>query len=183
MHDLEDKELLDRATGGDKQAFTLLAERYRSQIYRVAYRYMRNRDDALDICQEVLITILRKGKQHRKQASMAAWIYTITANTSKNMIRSQSRQRLVYKQDICDIEAVGEAAFPEKGAARRQVSEGLQLCMDKLPDKQRMTVILKIHEGLTLKEIAEIMQCSLGTAKANLFHAIVKLKTCMEEFK
>ena len=183
MHNLEDQELLDRAVSGDRSAFTALAERYRSQIYRVAYRYMNNRDDALDICQEVLITILKKGSQHRKQSSLAGWIYMITANTSKNMIRSQSRQRLAYSEDIESIATLDEAALPEAQSDQHLVSQGLSRCMEKLPDKQRMTVILKVHESLTLKEIAEVMQCSLGTAKANLFHAIVKLKTCMEDFK
>jgi len=182
MSDLhDDKQLVKRALGGDERCFGLLVARYKTMMYNTAYRYMLNKDDALDVCQDVMVTILRKGHQYQGQAPLQSWIRAIVKNTSKNAIRRKIHQHIDADLELEQIDVADERENPTLQTEKMQHSENLHRCMKLLPEKQRMTVALRVQQDLTLREVADIMHCSHGTAKANFFHAMTKLKLCMEK--
>ena len=170
--------LLQQALSGDQAAFCEFAEVHRRLIYQIAFRYMRNEADAMDVCQDVMMTILRKGHMYRGEGSLEGWVRTIAVNTCKNAVRSKHPER--YQEDY-DFEAVADDGEdgPEHSLATDQNATQIKKCIGQLPDKQRMTVVLKIYEDMTLKEIAGTLNCTLGTAKANFFHAIANLRKCL----
>lgn len=171
--------LLRQALAGDHAAFGRFAEHYRRLIYQIAFRYLHNEADAMDICQDVMINILRKGHLYRGEGSLEGWVRTVSVNTCKNSIRSKRPERFDDGYDLDSI-AAAEGNGPEQLVAGLQNATQIRACIGKLPDKQRMTVILKIYEGMTLQEIAQTLSCTLGTAKANFFHAVAKLRKCLE---
>ncbi|HEX7026534.1 MAG TPA: sigma-70 family RNA polymerase sigma factor [Gammaproteobacteria bacterium] len=169
--------LLRQALAGDQAAFCSFAENYRRLIYQIAIRYLNNEADAMDACQDVMMNILRKGHLYRGDGSLEGWVRTVTVNTCKNAIRSRHPERF---DDGHDPDSLPSGDSPEQCVAGLQHSAHVRQCIGQLPDKQRMTVILKIYEDMTLQEIAGSLNCTLGTAKANFFHAVAKLKQCLE---
>lgn len=175
----QDRELLQRAIGGDEQAFADIAVRYRAHMYSIAYRFLGNHEDAMDVCQDVLMTLLLKGHQYNGDASLAGWIRTIVVNRCRNFVRGESRKRLEFGHDDEVLAAQVSEDNIESNAIDIENARQVQDCIAELPDKQRTTMLLKIYQDLTLREVAEIMGCSLGTAKTNFFHAMRKLKICL----
>ena len=166
----EDANLVKRFNEGDDTAFDQIFEKYRVPIYSICYRYTRNDADARDLSQEVLIKVFRNLKNFKGRSKLFTWVYRITVNTC---ISFKRRDRQVQP-------------LPEKGTRRDPVGENVRLkvaiddALERLPERQRMSFILRHYEGHTFAEIGEIMGITTGAAKANHHHAIRKLRVYLE---
>jgi RNA polymerase sigma-70 factor (ECF subfamily) len=174
----DDGDLVKRFQNGDESRFNLLVQRHREEVYRLAFRFMRNHADADDVAQETFLRAYRSLGRFRGESSFKTWIYRIAVNTAYNYLNSpHASRRAEIEADTPDesVEAEGLRRLEEKDLSRR-----LKRAVDRLPDRQRQTVILKVYQELKFREIAQVMNCREGTAKANFFHGMRRLKRELE---
>lgn len=175
-----DEELVRRFRAGEQRAFDLLVLRYRKEIYRIAYRITGDHGEADDLAQETFCRAFGGLDAFRGEASFRTWLYRIVSNLSLNVVRSSR----VVRRDAATVEALAEGGNPATvqepvGAAdliRGERAAKLRQAIAALPRRQRSTLILRAFEGLPYKEIASVMGCSTGTAKANFSHAVAFLR-------
>lgn len=180
-----DEDLVTRSRGGDREAFDDLVRRYRKQIYRIAYRITGDHTEADDLAQETFCRAFAALETFRGDASVKTWLFRIVSNLSLNVVRSA---RVVRHEDISPetLAERGEATTVQIPVALDRLLDHERSCrlnraIELLPVKQKMTLILRVFEGLPYREIAQIMECSPGTSKANFFHAVSSLRRRMTQ--
>jgi RNA polymerase sigma-70 factor (ECF subfamily) len=175
MNPDSDLELVERfRSGGDESAFDQLVERHRRGVYRLAYRISGNHEDAHDLAQEAFVRVYRGLGGFRGDSAFRTWLYRVVVNLSLNHLRRlrQERSNSVSVDDVV-------LSVPAQGLGQVLADEDrgrLDAAIGRLPAKQRQTLELKVFHELKYREIAEVMRCSVGTAKANFFHAVQALK-------
>lgn len=189
LSEIEDELLVKEALRGRSGSFDTLVKRYQSIVYATTYRFVQNREDALDIAQEVFLKTYRSLDKWRPTGRFKSWLLRIAVNMSIDHLRRRSRKpRFVGTEDLRQVghEAVKEHVQPRKPSEIVSDSElgGLiRKAVDKLPEKQKVVFVLRHYEGLLLKEIAEIMNCTEGTVKTHLFRATGKLRGELQELR
>jgi RNA polymerase sigma-70 factor (ECF subfamily) len=168
----EDESLVKSFKKGDEGAFDRIFEKYHLSIYSICYRYTRNEADARDLTQEVFIRVYRNLPKFRMRSKLFTWLYRITVNTC-----------LSFKRRECHFDPL-PAALPNGHSLDREVilKKAIDDALRKLPERQRMTFVLRHYEGYTFNEIGAIMGISSGAAKANHYHAVRKLRTLLESW-
>lgn len=167
----DDRQAIEACRRGESEAFDRLVERYQRHVYRLCYRYVNNHHDANDLAQEVFLKAYRALGRFRGDSSFSTWLYRIAVNTCLNF-RSARRPQTHELSDGLADPASGVAARLEHDERSRRVLEAVA----RLPEKQKATVILKVYHDLTHEEVAQILGASVGTVKANLFHALGNLR-------
>jgi RNA polymerase sigma-70 factor, ECF subfamily len=173
----EDLDLITRTEAGDREAFNELVIKYQKPLYSLLYRMVSNHDDASDILQKTFVKAFSGLGSFERRASFKTWLYQIAINLAKNVYRDRARVEYVHIDDVVirrNPRTLETLIHNESRMLMRQA-------LVNLPEKQRMTLILRVQEGKKFEEIAAIMKCSLGTAKANYHHAVQKLKAIMGE--
>jgi RNA polymerase sigma-70 factor (ECF subfamily) len=172
-----DLELVERHRKGDPSAFLELVETYSNLLYNVAFRLTGNREDALDLQQEVLLKVYRSLGRFRGQASLRTWLYRITVNAARNRARWWNRVKrgTAYSLDTAEedrqppSERVADPRpGPEGQAYGSEIKARVQEGLGHLPPAQRAVVVLRDIEGLEYREIASTLEISLGTVKSRL---------------
>lgn len=173
----DDRRLTARAQGGDREAFDALVDRYKKEIFRLAYRFAGNAEDAHDLAQEVFLKAYLSLGAFRGDSTFRTWIYRIAMNLSINHVRSAA----VARRSDVPVEELDPARSGKvlSSILSGEMSDRLRLAVEALPPKQRETLILKVYQDLKYTEIAEIMGCSVGTSKANFFHAVHALRQAL----
>ncbi len=174
---LTDQVLIERVQSGDKQAFNLLVIKYQNKVCNLISRYIKNSGDVPDVAQEAFIKAYRAIPCFRGESAFYTWLYRIAVNTAKNHIVSQSR-----RPPATDVDAE-EAEYYESGSALKEISnpENLKLseelkravfaAIDALPEDLKTAMTLRELEGLSYEEIAEVMDCPVGTVRSRIFRA------------
>lgn len=173
---MTDNQLIDLTLEGTTAAFGLLVQRHQRQMYALALKMVRNHDDASDIAQEVFLKAYEVLGNFKKKSSFHTWLYRITVNFCINHLR---RDKTQYHVELEPHHAV-ESAQTLENMDTIEIQGELNEAIQRLPEKQQTTVLLRTCEGLPYKEIARILGCSVGTVKANYFHAIKNLKHFMK---
>ena len=172
-----DKELVRRVKKGDRDAFDLLFSRYQHKILNLVSRYLRDPQDVEDVAQEAFIKAFRALPRFRGESAFYTWLYRIAINTAKNHLVARSRRPPGTDVDVDDAEyfdgndALRESESPEAALARDQLSSEIDLAIAELPDDLRSAVTLREFDGLTYEQIAEIMDCPVGTVRSRIFRA------------
>lgn len=175
----EDLRLLERYEAGEREAFDDLVRKYQKPLYSLLYRMVSDHDDAADLLQKTFVKAFTGVSGFQKRSSFKTWLYQIAINLAKNLYRDRSRRvqvnldEVVVRKDPKTLEAL--VAAESRQLVRRAVAD--------LPEKQRLTLMLRVQENRKFEEIAGIMNCSVGTAKANYHYAVKKLKAMMGERK
>jgi RNA polymerase sigma-70 factor (ECF subfamily) len=173
----EDLALLDRHLSGDREAFNDLVRKHQRPLYAMLYRMVSDPDDAADILQKTFVKAFRGVAGFERRSSFRTWLYQIAINLAKNLYRDRSRLQHVPLDDV----VIRRDPKTLDALARKQVRQRLLAAMTELPEKQRLTVMLRVQQQRTFEEIACIMGCTLGTAKANYHHGVKKLKARLSE--
>jgi RNA polymerase sigma-70 factor, ECF subfamily len=168
---VDDREAVLACQRGEREAFDSLVERYQRDIYRLCYRYVNDPQDANDMAQEVFLKAYRAIGRFRGDSSFSTWLYRIAVNTCLNFRSSRRPEGEPLSDRLPDGQAGVLDAMVEDERARR-----VREAVSRLPEKQRATLILKIYHDLTHEEVAGIVGSSVGTVKANLFHALGNLR-------
>ena len=162
-----EREAIEACRRGEREAFDRLVLRYQRDVYRLCYRYVNNHEDANDLAQEVFLKAWRGISRFRGESSFSTWLYRIAVNACLNFraLRRPATQEL--PEGLCDPRPGAAARVETDDEARR-----VRAAVARLPEKQRATVILKVYHELTHEEVAGILGSTVGTVKANLFHAL-----------
>ena len=172
-----DKELVRRVKKGDKQAFDLLFLRYQHKILNLVSRYLRDPEDVQDVTQEAFIKAFRALPRFRGDSAFYTWLYRIAINTAKNHLVARSRRPPGTDVDVEDAEfmdgtdALKDAESPESALARDELKAAIDSAIQDLPDDLRSAVTLREFDGLSYEQIAEIMDCPVGTVRSRIFRA------------
>ncbi len=172
---MDDNALLNDFLKGNESAFKELITRHQKGLYRFVWLKVGNHDDAADICQSCFIQVHKKAEQFQAKASFKSWLYKIAINFCKNHYRSKDRQRIDSSTDPDTLENTGDDTGWTQCMDQEKKAR-IQTVIKNLPDKQRTTIELRFFQECTLKQVAEIMDCPIGTAKANYHHALTTLR-------
>lgn len=175
---LKDEQLIDLTLQGRTSAFEELVKRHQRQIYALALKMVKNPDDASDIAQDVFLKAYEVLGTFKKKSSFHTWLYRIAVNFCINHLR---RDKGKYHVELENYHAIQ----PPKALDRMdlmEIEDELNKAIRKLPEKQQTTVLLRACDGLPYKEIAKVLDCSIGTVKANYFHAVKNLRRLMKRY-
>ena len=171
-----DNSIVERYLAGDMTAFDELMIRYERQIYRVCYRFVNNRDDAMDLAQEVFIKAFEHLSSFRRESSMKTWLYRIAMNHCINHVKKNSREYVELKESVGSTRASVHSDMED-----REQRELFRTLVKKLPPKQKAILEMRIHEQLSYEEIATMSGRSISTIKASVFFALEKLRKLVKE--
>jgi RNA polymerase sigma-70 factor, ECF subfamily len=172
-----DQELVRRVQNGDRRAFDLLFSRYQHKIAGLVSRYVRTNEEIEDIVQESFIKAYRALPRFRGESAFYTWLYRIAINTSKNYLVAKSRRPPDVNIDAEESEfadgseSLHESENPENALTRDQLASVIDQAIRDLPDDLRSAVTLREFDGLSYEQIAEIMDCPVGTVRSRIFRA------------
>lgn len=172
-----DQELVKRVQKGDQAAFDMLFARYQVRILNLIGRYVRDADEVRDVAQEAFIKAYRAIPRFRGDSQFYTWLYRIAINTAKNHLVSRSRRPPSSDVDIEDADYRDDADMlrdsedPESALARDQLQSTIHDALSQLPDDLRSALTLREFDGLSYEQIAEILECPVGTVRSRIFRA------------
>jgi RNA polymerase sigma-70 factor, ECF subfamily len=172
-----DKLLVERVQRGDKAAFDVLVLKYQQRVINLVSRFLRSHADALDVTQDAFLKAYRALPNFRGDSAFYTWLYRIAVNTAKNHLATQARRSGELDQDISEIEqieandALRDKATPERLLLRDEIQSTVIAAIDELPEDLRMAIMLREVEGLSYEEIANVMECPIGTVRSRIFRA------------
>jgi len=172
-----DKKLVKRVQRGDKGAFDLLVLKYQHKIVNLVMRYVRDPELALDITQEAFIKAYRALPRFRGDSAFYTWMYRIAVNTAKNHLAAQRRRPMNVELDLQDPDQydlhakLKETDTPEAVTLSNELKETVERAIAALPEDLRTAIILRELEGMSYEEIAQTMECPVGTVRSRIFRA------------
>ena len=173
-----DQALVERAQAGDKHAFELLVVKYQRKLGRLLSRFIRDAAEVEDVAQEAFIKAYRALPSFRGESAFYTWLYRIGINTAKNWLVSQGRRAPTSTSfDAEEAESFEEADqlrdmnTPEAAMLTKEIGQTVTAAMESLPEDLRTAITLREIEGLSYEEIAEVMNCPIGTVRSRIFRA------------
>lgn len=179
MSDREiDQELVTRAQKGDKRAFELLVEKYHRKLARLLARLIRDPAEVEDVTQEAFIKAYRALPAFRGDSAFYTWLYRIGVNTAKNYLMAMGRRaptstevEAEEAESYDEGEQLRDINTPESLLLSKEIAATVNATIDALPEELRKAIQLRELEGMTYEEIAEIMDCPIGTVRSRIFRA------------
>lgn len=173
-----DQELVERAQKGDKRAFELLVMKYQRKLARLLSRMVRDPGEIEDITQESFIKAYRALPQFRGESAFYTWLYRIAVNTAKNYLVARGRRApttTILDSDEAEnlegSELLHDISTPDAELQTKQIAAAVNEAVDSLPEELRTAITLREIEGLSYEEIAQMMDCPIGTVRSRIFRA------------
>ncbi len=174
----DDFSLIKRFIEGDEYTFNTLVQRHKEKVRNIIYLTLGNHDMVDDIAQEVFLTVYKNLGSFRFESQFTTWLYRITVNKCKDQLRKM-KIRSIFTPIKESEEELGYTSSPENSDVR----EIVQKAIAKLPEKLRVPLLLKDIEGLSYQEIAESVQCEIGTVKSRIFRAREGLRNMLKPYQ
>jgi len=185
-----DAEMLQAVLAGDGTAYQGLVEKYQNRVYAMIYGMVRNAEDARDLTQEAFVKAFRNLKSFRLESSFYTWLYRIAMNLAIDHTRKQKRRETKeFDEEIGTRDGDGgisdlhRSQSPRKALERKQLMSAINDALQKLPDEQRQIVVLREVQGLSYREISEVMGIPEGTVMSRLYYARKKLQKLLERHR
>ncbi|MFD2190120.1 RNA polymerase sigma factor RpoE [Pistricoccus aurantiacus] len=172
-----DQQLVERAQQGDSRAFDLLVKKYQHKILGLIGRYVHDHSEVQDVAQEAFLKAYRALGKFRAESAFYTWMYRIAINTAKNHLVSRGRRPPGSDLDIVDAEILDHSGrlsdleTPEAVIARDQLEAAVFEAIEQLPEDLRTAITLRELDGLSYEDIAQIMDCPVGTVRSRIFRA------------
>ena len=179
MKDREvDQALVERAQQGDHKAFELLVSKYQRRLTRLLARFVKDEHEVNDVTQEALIKAYRALPNFRGESAFYTWLYRIGINTAKNFLATNGK-KMVISADVANEEGemfdlsdqLADDHTPEAEMMNREILQTVEAAVARLPEDLRRAITLREMEGLSYDEIAQIMDCPIGTVRSRIFRA------------
>ena len=183
--EFDEKKLIERASGGDPQAFNRLMELHERRMYAVALRMCANREDAQDCLQEAMLRVFRAIGSFKGQSSFSTWVYRVTMNTCLDELRKKKNKQNTSLDNLLDqgySPSDGENV-PEKEAIRNETRRQISGAIQELPEDMRAAVVLRDVHGLAYDEIADALNTNVGTIKSRISRGREKLREKLSKNK
>ena len=174
---INDQALVERVQQGDKRAFDALVLKYQSRVIKVITRYLRDPVEALDLAQEAFIKAYRALPNFRGESAFYTWLYRIAINTAKNHVVAQGRRPPMDDVEASEAEfyegpsALKDTATPESMVLRDEIERVVYEAIEALPEDLKTAITLRELEDMSYEEIAEVMNCPIGTVRSRIFRA------------
>lgn len=174
---LLDAELVKRVQAGDTAAFDILVQKYQHKVVNLVGRFVSDQAECYDITQDAFIKAYRAIGNFRGDSQFYTWLYRIAANTAKNYLASRARKSPGYTVDVEDAEhfegesGLKEYATPENLLLTEEIKKTIFAAIEALPEDLKSAITLREIEGLSYEEIAEVMDCPIGTVRSRIFRA------------
>lgn len=188
-----DGELMQRIKEGDMHAFDVLVRRWEHQLFNLIYRIIGDFETSKDIRQEVLLRVYRAAGRYRPQSQFKAWLYRIAINSSINELRKRKRREMLpltasYQhkdgtQQPLESILPDPNPQPDEIVQRNEMAECIQDALSRLPDEQRVVVVLRHYEGMKFQQIASLLDCPLGTIKSRMHHGLEQLRVMLKRLR
>jgi len=172
-----DLALIKRVQQGDRSAFDLLVVKYQHKILKLIMRYVRDPSEAMDVAQEAFLKAYRAAPSFRGDSAFYTWLYRIAINTAKNYLVAAGRRPAQFDVDLQDPEQyeafskLRELDTPEGLALSDEIREAVNRAIADLPEDLRTAILLREIEGMSYEEIAQTMECPVGTVRSRIFRA------------
>src|SRR6187397_2523019 len=173
-----DQQLVERAQKGDKRAFELLVMKYQRKLGRLLSRLVRDPAEVEDVSQEAFIKAYRAIPQFRGDSAFYTWLYRIAINTAKNAIVSRDRSPIDFDLDVQNVEEsnsmqlrLADPETPESLLQTEEIRSTVNQAIESLPEDLRTAIVLRELEGLSYEDIAQAMDCPVGTVRSRIFRA------------
>lgn len=172
-----DQQLVQRVQAGDRSAFNLLVLKYQHRVLKLVGRFVSDAAEAEDVAQEAFIKAYRALASFRGDSAFYTWLYRIAINTAKNALVSSRRRPVDFDLDLQDPEQydrhakLKDADTPEGVLLTEEIRQVVENAMEQLPEDLRTAIVLRELEGLSYEEIAEAMDCPVGTVRSRIFRA------------
>jgi len=172
-----DLALVKRVQQGDRAAFDLLVIKYQHKILKLIMRYVRDPSEALDVAQEAFLKAYRAAPSFRGDSAFYTWLYRIAINTAKNHLVAAGRRPHSYDLDLQDseqheaISKLKDLETPEGLVLSEEILAAVNKAIENLPEELRTAILLREIEGMSYEEIAQTMECPVGTVRSRIFRA------------
>jgi RNA polymerase sigma-70 factor (ECF subfamily) len=181
--EMEDTALVDAFRAGDEEAFVEIVDRYKTRLMRLAQSVVHNEDDALDVLQEALIKAYRGLASFRGTSALYTWLYRIVMNQAIDFVRRRPSVTIESTSDMLrELPDTRGMAEPDRETLNTELRETIFAAIDRLPRKHREVILLREVEGLSYKEIAEVVGCNEGTVMSRLYYARERLRNQLEPY-
>jgi RNA polymerase sigma-70 factor (ECF subfamily) len=171
---VEDADLIPRAARGDVDAFNVLVSRWEKRVYNYLLRITANREDSLDLCQDVFLKAYQNLKKLDDPSRFAAWLFRIAHNEAYSMFRKRKPESM---EEVPEEESDAARTFGGSAVFPIELTLAVTRALERLNPDQREAVVLKIYQGFKFEEMAEILSCPVSTVKSRLYTALELLKT------
>ncbi len=172
-----DQQLVEMVQRGDKNAFNLLVQKYQHKVAHLVSRYVKNSGDIADVVQEAFIKAYRALPNFRGESAFYTWLYRIAVNSAKNYLVAQGRKPPANDVDADEADfydgsdALRENTTPERVMLSDEIKRILFDTVERLPEDLRMAITLREIEGMSYEDIANVMDCPVGTVRSRIFRA------------
>ena len=172
-----DQQLVDQVMAGNKNAFNLLVMRYQHRVAALIARFVQDPQEVEDVAQEAFIKAYRALPLFRGDSAFYTWLYRIAVNTAKNYLVARSRRPPAQDLEIDEVEPTGtgsalrEIESPEGSLFTSELKAAIESALDSLPEELKTAFILREFSGLSYEDIAEVMDCPVGTVRSRIFRA------------
>ena len=173
----DEQQLIIEAKSGSHEAFRCLVERYMKQAYTIAYGFVNDHHDAEEIAQDAFVRVYESLSSFRGDAAFSTWLYRIVTNLSLNRV-TQIKRRREEHLDGKHEDMIHESALD--GSQDIDVAGHIERALHELPTLQRAVVMLRHMNGLSTREVSQILHCSEGTVKTHLFRGLEKMRQKLE---
>jgi RNA polymerase sigma-70 factor (ECF subfamily) len=180
---MEDADLVRLCQNGDMAAFEQLFYKHQDRVYGVAYRMTNNEEDALDLTQEIFLKAYQKIDKFKFSSAFSTWLYRLAVNLCIDELRKRKRTaNTMPLEEVANtgMDTCATMDTPEDHVISQDRERQIWNAINSLKEKERAIIVLRDIEGLSYKEIAEVLKCSLGRVKSRLHEAREKLKTTLE---
>jgi RNA polymerase sigma-70 factor, ECF subfamily len=179
----EETEMISRCQQGDQEALKEIFDKYHKKVYRIAYGVVRQREEALDIVQEVFIKLFNSIKNFKGRSHFYTYLYRMVMNTAIDHARKTGKQTISSLDQEGSFQPSDDLEKgPERILLQKELEERVKLAMDKLPAEQRAALIFRDVEGLSYREMAEAMGCSIGTVMSRLHYGRKRIQELLEDY-
>ncbi|ROV55473.1 RNA polymerase sigma factor RpoE [Neisseria chenwenguii] len=173
-----DRMLVERAQKGEQKAFEMLMSKYQRRLIRLISRFISDEHEVNDVTQEAMIRAYRALPNFRGESAFYTWLYRISINTAKNYLANSGKRPFVSAEaaneegDVLDlVDQVADHHTPEAEMINREILQTVETAISKLPDDLKKAITLRELEGMSYEEIAQIMDCPIGTVRSRIFRA------------